>query len=204
MFDRWLASLSKNTLAVSGILIGITLVVLFSPPHSVCDTQEELFREGIQKYFFIDKKQQAIIKKSRYDLALEACRFDGRPGSCYDLFDSLNRLTRELSIVTNECVGKLASIPQIQKALWEGTETMVKLAWGEKSPESFQERKGWLSEADISLFCKMQNQIIRADWQSRWNAFREKQFKVLPGADQFARNDAWGRMLFSIRCESYM
>lgn len=203
MLDRWLASLSRNTLAILAILVGIFLVVLLNPPHSVCDSQETIFRENVGRTFFIDPKQAKLVKKSRFELSLEACRFDGKPGSCYEFFESLTRLSREMSIVTSECVGKVAAIPQIRKALWDGVETLVQLAWGEKGPENFMDKKGWLSEADVALFCSLHRQILRAEWEPQWSAFREKQFSILPGAGQLSRNDAWSRMLFSVKCETY-
>ena len=200
MLDNFLASLPKNVLATVAILIGIGLILLLKPPHSKCDTQKELFRENVQKYFFIEYKKRELIKKNRFTSTLNECRFDGKPGSCFDFFDLLRKLNRELVTVSDQCMSEIVGAVEIKSALWDGAEVMTRLAWGEKPPDSYAERQGWLSEADIALFCGVKRQLIRAFGSERWRKFRESQFKKLPGADQLSRNEVWARILFSVKC----
>ena len=204
MLDQWLASLSKNTLATLSILGGIAFIVLLNPPHSVCDSQKEIFKKTTESTFFIDPKKKKLITKNRFTNFLNECRYDGKPGGCYEFFESLRFLTREMAIVPDQCVQAVSSFPEVKDALWKGTELMVRLAWGETPPESFVERAGWLSEAEIALFCRLKKQTTRAFGESAWTTFREGQFKKLPGVTDLSRNEAWSRMIFSFQCSKYI
>ena len=179
------------------------LIILINPPHSVCDSQKEIFNKNVENYLLIDPAKKKVIKKNRFTVYLDHCRYDGKMGSCFDFFQTLKSLTRELKTVSSQCVGPLGGQPEVRKAIWDGAALMVRLAWGEEPPSTFVERVGWLSEAEVALFCQIKTQATRAFGEKQWTDFREKHFKTLPKADSLSRNEAWSRMLFSVNCTKY-
>ncbi|MBX3021469.1 MAG: hypothetical protein KF799_07290 [Bdellovibrionales bacterium] len=200
--DRWLAQFSKNTIAFVAIVGGILFIVLTSPPHSVCDSQIEVIKEAQKAFLYTDPKSK-LVKTTKYQTLRDRCKATNNPGGCYELFQNMKVLLQDLSAVPSECGSAVGGVTEVNRALWETAELLVRLAWGEKPPASYHQKFGWLDAADINLFCKLKARITYLYGEPAWNSFREKMMAELPGARDLNRNQVWEMILFSENCARY-
>lgn len=200
--DQWVATLSRGTLATLAIGAGILFIVFSNPPRSVCHSQIEYLKEQQRGFLFSreDAKFEFTpsIKKSG-----ESCRQADTPGACYELFSKMRILMRDLQTVPKECASRVGKLEEIKNAMWSTVRLMTNSAWGKAPPSSFQEKYGWLDQADIALYCSLKFQIIRFYGESEWASYRETLFTSLPGAKDLQRKEVWEKMLLSEDCRSY-
>lgn len=107
-------------------------------------------------------------------------------------------------MVPLECTQKLSSLPVLKNVIWESLELTVRLAWGAKPPDSYVQRLSWLSRQEVQTFCMLKQEAIDIYGKPRWDGFREKMLKSLPGADKLSRKEVWERILLSISCKNYL
>lgn len=219
--DNFLNSLPKPVLAILVLVVAIIAFMIMSPPHSVCDTQAEAFKE-LQKgnifptEFKKNKIPPTIVR------AKEACQLGNSAGSCYEYFSTLRQVAEGVGKASTECTAQLYSINEVRSALNDGIELMARLAWGAKPPEPGLERFGWLQDAEIAIFCRLKNVYTRANGDEAWVSFRKKIYEKLPGEElppstdpaqvaveprkaplMMSEQDIWNRSLFSVRCDVY-
>lgn len=200
--DKWLAQFSKNTIAFVAIVGGILFIVLSEPPHSVCDAQISVIQEAQNSFLYKDP-QSKVVQTTKYERLRDRCKVTNNPGGCYEFFQEMKKLLQDFSTVSSECAGKVGGVSEINKALWETSELLVRLAWGEKPPASYHAKFGWLDAADINLFCKLKTRISYVYGEPAWNQFRERMMTELPGAKEISRNQVWELNLFSENCARY-
>ena len=220
--ENFISSLPKPLLAFFAIVIGIALVLLMNPLHTVCDSQEEIVRD-LQIGVLFPKE----IKKSKIPPSLvrvkEACQVGNSPGSCSEYFSLLKKISKDVLSSSTECVAQLYGIKEISAALNDGIELMVRLAWGNKPPEMGPDKLGWLHEAEVATFCQLKNIYLQVYGDEAWNEFRLKIFNKLPGEELLSTSESaveenkdprkalslmseqevFGRSLFSVSCETY-
>lgn len=200
---KWLTSLPKNALAVLAIGAGMILIILSSPPHSVCDSQLEVFKESQKQFLYKPPSKKKIMNTTEYERLRDRCKSTNTPGGCYELFQGVKILLEDLTTVASDCASDVGGIKEVKTALWEMADLLVRLAWGEKPPSSYQSKFGWLDTADITLFCKLRDHIVRAYGEPAWAAFREKTMSDLPGAKDMTRTQVWEFVLFSENCTRF-
>ncbi len=197
-----LNAIPRPVLVVVVLLVGIALFIFNEPLHTVCDTQKDIFIEGqLGKTFAKPVKggrRSPIIYKMQ-----QACRLGGTGGSCFEYFATLRNFLRDLEQVPSQCLAPITTIPEVKKTLLDGAEIMLRLAWGDKPPESGMSRFNWFETADIALFCHFKKIISEAWGEEAWNQFRLVQMKKLPGAASLSATEFWQRSIFSVRCESF-
>src|SRR4051812_35575125 len=66
---RSLTGLPKTILAFLLLFIGIVGIILLFPPHTVCESQVEVFKDSQKNYLFLSGKRKKI-RKVRGDLEL--------------------------------------------------------------------------------------------------------------------------------------
>lgn len=220
--EQFLNSLPKPVLALGAIIIGIIVVMLVRPPHTVCDTQEEALKENLKGTLFSTE-----VKKNRIPPALarakESCQLGNSAGSCFEYFTSLKKVSDQVAKASSECTGQLYKVPEVALALNDGLELMARMAWGHEPPEKGFARFGWMQEAELSTFCRISGIFIRANGEQAWSEFRGRVYGKLPGealvvgSDSsvaapepkkanlvFSEQELWERSLFSVRCESFL
>lgn len=200
--DAILRIIPKNMLAFAAIVGGILLIVFMQPPHSLCDSQLDVIKKSQQRFLYKDPKSKKV-NTTKYQTLFEHCKVTNNPGGCYELFQEMKILLYDLSTLSNECSPYLASVAEHKKALWDVMELLVRLAWGEKPPTSYHAKFGWLDTADIALYCKLKTRIIGFYSEDKWNAFRERMMKELPGAKDLQRAQVWDMSIFSENCARY-
>lgn len=200
--DRILNSVPKAMLVFLLIAGGILFIVISDPPHSVCDSQMEAVIKMQAGFLKKDPKSKTILT-TKYERLRDQCKLTNNPGGCYELFQELKTMIHDLATVPAECTSRIGSVPEFKKAMWESVELVIQLAWGEKPPESYNAKFGWLETADMSLYCQLKNRIVGVFGESQWNSFREKTLTALPGAQPLNRNQLWDMSLFSENCARY-
>lgn len=200
--DRWLAIIPKGLLLVLVVGGGILFIVLSDPPHTVCESQLEIFRQNQKRFLFLDPKKEKIVT-TRYQRLVEHCKVTNDPGGCFELFSEMRTLIRDIQAVPSDCLSRAGDIAEVKKAVWEVEELLPKLAWGEKPPTTYHDKFGWLDTADVSLFCSLKRQISSIYGDEQWGPFQQKMLAQLPGIDNMAPSEVLDMTLFSERCENY-
>lgn len=200
--DRIFTIIPKWFLATVVIGGGIAFLVLYDPPHTVCESQIEVFKEAQKRLLFLDPKRKKI-ETTKFRELINHCKITNNPGGCYELFQETKTMLRDTQAVPSDCASVLGELKEVKSALWEVEELLVRLAWGEKPPGTYYQKFGWLDTADVSLYCQLKTAISRTYGESSWEGFREKMFKQLPGADKMSRNAIWDMTLFSENCARY-
>lgn len=219
--ENFINSLPKSVLAFLAIAVGIGVFMLINPPHTVCDSQAEVFRELQKGNLFASEYKKSKIPPTILK-AKEACQLGNSAGSCYEYFMSLKKVADGMAKASSECTAQLFDMSEVKSALNDGVELMVRLAWGIKPPEPGLERFGWMQEADLATFCRLRSIYIRAQGEEAWIDVRKKIATKLPGeapsessdpsvalaeprkaSEILSEEDIWNRSLFSVRCEVF-
>lgn len=181
----------------------MVFIILSSPPHSVCDSQIDVIKESQKHFLYKDPPKSKVVVTTRYQFQRDRCKSTNSPGGCYELFQGIRTLLQDLATVTSECGSSIGGVKEIKTALWETSELLVRLAWGEKPPSAYHAKFGWLDNADLTLFCKLKARATQMYGESAWNSFREKMMSDLPGTKDLTRNQVWEVVLFSENCARY-
>ena len=156
--DHLLSKLSKPALVAISLIGGILFIVASDPPHNLCTTQLETFKEEVGKYLFIDrvkqKKAQGTLR-SRFQKDIEYCRNSNSTGGCYEFFFNFKDMLRNFNTVSNECKKPVGHLKELKEALWETVELMVRIAWGGKPPRGIYDKYSWMDTSDMHLFCSI-------------------------------------------------
>ncbi len=214
-------SLPKPLLAILVLAVAIIAFMIMSPPHSVCDTQAEAFKEQQKGALFPTEYKKSKVPPTIIR-AKEACQLGNSAGSCYEYFTILRAVADRVGQASAECTAQLYSINEVRAALNDGIELMARLAWGVKPPEPGLERFGWMQDAEIAIFCRLKNIYIRAQGEEAWVALRRRVYEKFPGEEVppssspvlavveprkvtlvLPELEIFNRSLFSVRCEVY-
>lgn len=209
-------------LLVFGVLaLGIAMFFFIQEPHSVCMSQLPVFQESQAGQIF-PRPGKNSERPAIYPRLVENCKIGNSPGACYELFNLLRKLVRDLNGAPEECLLPFGEVVEVKKALTEGTLLIVQLAWGDKPPEQGIAKFGWLEASDLSLFCQLKDTMIKVYGEPEWEGFRQATHGKLPGEAQiiqegicanceiikkanqvFSGEEIWLRSLFSLRCEQF-
>lgn len=215
-----LNSLPKPILVFLVLTLGVAGIFVLQKPHSVCDSQLEVFKESMKGKIYPRVEKNLTLPASYFRL-LENCKLANSAGGCFEYFDLLRSMLRELNGAPEQCLQPFGEIKEVKSAFNEGLEIMAMLAWGNQPPESAS-RFGWLETLELGLFCKLRANYIRIYGAEALELLREKVNAKLPGeppviqdgictncesrkaASQiFSREELWVRSLFSVRCDQY-
>jgi hypothetical protein len=193
---------TPRPLLVGGVLAAtIGLLFVIQPPHSLCDTQFEDFKKKQTGFIYIDPAAGKTQTIAGFKRAFDACLSPGTsPGACYPLFSKVRGVMRGLRDLDGSCRAEVAGRNEVKESLVSTFELLVKLAWGGKPPVDYIERRGWLDNADVSLFCDLQALTRLLYTDPAMDRLRERIMSELPKAGDLSRKDLWDRSLFSETC----
>lgn len=178
-------------------------IVLSDPPHTKCDSQVEAFKQSQIGFLYPNPKIKSE-KTSQYKKLITQCKIANSPGGCYEFFMRMKQFLLQIrKTISDECNSDLANVSPVERAVWESAGLMTQLAWGEKPPETYYQKFGWLDTADISLFCSLKREAIQLFGEETWAAYRESLFTKLPGASELSRKKVWEVLLLSVNCDQY-
>lgn len=200
--DQFFKSLPKSVLAFLIISAGIAFFIIIDPPHTLCDSQLEVFKKNQQGFLYTNPKNKSE-ETPRQEKMLNQCKISNSPGGCYEYFLGLKGLLKDVRTVPDECLSELGDLGSFKKTVWEGISLLADLAWGEKPPETYFEKFGWLNTADVSLFCHLKNTAVTIYGREEWKSFREKKMLSHKGAENMDRKTIWEKTMFSVNCSEY-
>lgn len=202
------------------LTVGIIFFMYSNPPHSVCDTQLEVFLQNQKGTIFNaqirNKRIPPLLVKAR-----KLCKDGNSPGACYEYVRALRSVAKGISDSSYECREEIYSQDEIKNAMIQGVQLLAVMAWGEQAPEtSGNEKLGWLSEFEISTYCLLKESILGAGGEEEWATVRLSVLKILPaerldsmsaqaGAlrkkalESMSEQDVFSKSLFSVRCENF-
>lgn len=195
-------SLPKAMLVTLVLAVGIVFIVLSNPPATMCDAQIHEFKQSTADVLSLNPKDH-FQTQTKMQQWLSTCEQTQDAGGCFTLFEGVRQVLRAQNTVSPKCFEQLGQESAFAHTIWKTLDLMAKLAWGSQPPVSPADNAGFLDAADLSLYCTLRQKAIDIYGQNRWNSFLEPYFSSLPGATKLSRNDAWGRMLFSVNCASY-
>lgn len=199
-----LLQFSKTTIAFVAIALGIVGIIAMNPPHTVCDTQEKLFKKSqLGNIFPKPSKNGKLMMKPLVFNRVEDCKMSNSPGGCFEAFASFERLLEGLRHVPTECEERVGKIPQVNQVLLGGLKLMADLAWGDEPPGEGADRYGFLSSAELYLFCQMQTSALKLYGKEAFHKFRNSVMAQHKGAKGLEVNDIWNRSIFSTRCSTF-
>lgn len=204
--NHLLSRLSKPALVALSLIGGLLFIIVLNPPHDLCSTQLETFKEEMEHYLFINKTKQKKNKeklKSGFQKDFDYCQSSNNIGGCYEFFFNLRNTLRSFDAVSNECKPSIVQLREVKETLWETAELMVKIAWGGKPPKGIYDKYSWMDTSDMSLFCHIKQLIQDLYPDKEWGTFFEQMRKELPGANQLSRKRTWELMILSDNCAQF-
>ncbi len=201
--NNFFSKLSQPVLVTLCLVGGVLLIVLMDPPHNICTSQMEVFREDIGQYLFVDKaKGQKLggMPRSGFQKDIQYCRNSNSTGGCYEFFFNFRDILRSFRLVSNECKRGIGQVKELKDAFWETIELMVRIAWGDKPPRGIGEKYGWMDASDMSLFCNIKRINQKLYSEKQWVDFRERMMKELPGSQKLLREQVWQLTILSNDC----
>lgn len=178
------------------------IVFVIQPPHTLCESQIDVIKKSQAEFLYLSEKQKKTTT-TLYELMRDRCKVTNSPGGCYELFQRLKILDKDVNIMPSDCMSAIGGIKEVKKALWESIELLVQLAWGSAPPAGHHEKFGWLDTADLTLYCSLKGTLNRVYGETRWNEFREKMMSELPKADTVDRRTVWENSILSENCARY-
>ena len=201
--DSLFKNLTKGTIAVLAIGGGIILLVLFDPPHTICNSQAARFNDQQVGLLLKDPK----IKSQQiapFEADLNRCKQTNTPGGCYELFRKMKTVLQSVDAVEVNCLPDLGGQSIVKKFFNNSIDLIAQLAWGGKPPEAATLKFGWLDSSDLNLFCQLKERYILTFGNEAYQSKVEKAFTELPGSKGLPRDQAWQLMLYSTNCRSYL
>lgn len=216
-----MANIPKPIIVFVVFFVAIAGILLSNPPYTKCQTQIEILHKNMTGEIF-SRQGKRLTFSPRLNARIESCKLGNGPGGCFELFQMLRRVTRELRNFPSECSEDLTDVGEVARAIKEPMALMVQLAWGESPPAGPQVRNKWFEPADLALFCELRDTYVRIYGMEEFDQFRKAVSGSLPGEPpmfsegqcvncEFRKkapqvltaDDIWKRSLFSTPCQSY-
>lgn len=198
--DNFLNSLPRTVLVGGALALGLLLILFLNPPHTKCDSQHEIFKKSQTPFLYKDPAKK-FMDETQLQTNIAVCKDRNLPGSCFQLFEGMKILVKDIKTISYECRSEILSKPEISNALWQSLGFIFELAWGKNPPQSYLDKLGWLDTMHTTVFCDLQALIKESFSTSEWESFREKTLTNLPGAAQMDRKEVWNRSLFTLKCQ---
>lgn len=197
--DAWLNSLPKPVLVAGALILAMILVKIMRPGHTACDAQKVLFRERMVGVLFPDAKKDYATLRLKKDL--DQCAGTRDAGGCLDFLATIKGIAGEMDSLSKVCGGAKSDPNEAAEAVKQSTDLFVEVAWGDKAPEAYIDRVGWLDDSQVLLFCRLKKMRIEMFGASEWESFKTEKLKTLPGAKETeSAEESFKLSLFSVPC----
>lgn len=197
MLDQWLASLPRPVLVGGILVIGLFLIYTLNPPHSVCQSQTEVFKKNLTPWVFNDRK---LVETSKLTKSIDVCKAGNSAGSCLEMFDYVRRVLNELESMPLECHPEIGALLEVKKSVTTVLTLVTEIAWGSKPPADDFDRRAWLDTAHIATLCDLVHFQKSLYGEDEWIGYVETRLQTLPGAKDIPREEAWAKMILSVPC----
>ena len=184
------------------VIGGAIMLMLFSdPPHNLCDTQIEHFKE-IQKGILYPDGSDFHQIKSRLQRHKQICETDNSPGSCYEYFSLLKTLLKDFSVLSLECKNKIFSSSKVKKTLQEALTLMTALAWRPELLSGRLSKLHWFKSPDMSLYCDIKTKYTLEYGQGAYRNLENQIVAYLPSKSK-NKEQIYKWSLLSESCAKY-
>jgi hypothetical protein len=218
--EQQLEQIPKPLIAIFVITLVVIFYYFYQPPHSVCDTEEETAKKNLIGVIYPRKVKKALIPP-KMPQAIRTCEGSRSAGGCFEYFEGLKAVAKQVQAASPECRPQIYSIDIIKKTLIDGIQNMALLAWGPGIPESPAVRFGWFNESELATFCLLRDTYVKSFGESAWSALRSEIYKKYPAGnsaptenladenvpkaiEKIQENEIWQRSVFSVRCEALL
>src|SRR5437870_149832 len=93
------------------LAIGVAFFYVTMPPHTVCDSQIEIFQSTQTPFLYKDPKKK-YEQTVGYEKSVDNCKLGNSSGACRELFDGLRKMLEDTRSVPSECNEKLGDVSQ--------------------------------------------------------------------------------------------
>ncbi len=200
--ENFFKSLPQWALVSLILVAGIIFFYIVMPPHTVCDSQAQVFKTSQTPFLFLDSKK-SYIKTLGIGKARDICKRGNNHGACREIFDGLKKMMLDLKVVPEECNPKMSNMSEVKDAIMSSIQLFVRLAWSEKAPQSAYEKIGWFDSSHLRVYCALKNFALEFYGPDAWSEFVMGTLPQLPQYTELGREEAWPRTLFSINCDQY-
>lgn len=199
---------------------GILFFIYSNPPHSICDTELEIFLQNQKGTIFKSEEKKKKVPPLLTQ-AKKLCKDGNSPGACYEYVKALRGVAKGIGDATLACRTEIFSQEEIKKALIGGITLLSVMAWGELPPETTgNDKLGWLSEFEVSTYCLLKETILSSGGEEEWASLRSSVLKLFPAEridlmkaqegverkkaiEVMSEQEVFSKSLFSIRCENF-
>lgn len=156
--DQLIEKIPRSALVIGVLVLGLAFIVYQNPLQDGCGVEVKNFTREVRGVLIGFKTKSNKTQLPQIDAMKSLCREGNSAGACENYYQGLKKITTGLKIVNEQCLPKLVEeYPQLTRAVAQGLVTMALNAWGGKPPSGVQERLGWLTEADVFIFCRLRN-----------------------------------------------
>lgn len=198
MIDNLLNSMPRWMLAGLAILIGFVVIVANDPPHTVCDSQLELFKQEQADFLYGQGRTPPLIKHQ-----LSNCEDSAGPGGCYELISRLKKLNQDLDLIPHQCSETFGKEDDLKGFILRSMKLMVQISWGDRGPASEYKRSSWMDTSDLAVFCGLRKHAEQFYGVDALDGWREGVLGSLPEADKMDHESLYSKSLFATPCEAF-
>ncbi len=197
--DEFLRNSPKWLIVGGALALALVIMMVLNPPYSACDSQFDVFKNSETPFLYLDPTKK-FMTETDLQRSRKICEERNLPGSCFQMFEGLRLLVRDLETVSFACQAHIIERAEVKCAVFESVSFIVKLAWGLVPPQSYLDKTGWLDSVHLGTFCDLHGKIKEYFSDDEWANYREEILKSLPGSDKLDRKELWNRSLFSLKC----
>lgn len=198
--EQWLLRTPKLIVALVLGAFFAALMMFLDPPPTICSTQMDVFKES-QGAFLYGRGTQRAPLPPEFEVEFEKCAKVASMGGCFELFDGMRRVVREVQPLRSECQVAAARSKELGGALRKSYTLMTHLAWGERVPAS-AERANWFEKSDIHLYCQLDRYLRLGRGDQGMAALQREIMETLPEAATVSSDEVWAKSIMSYNCRN--
>ncbi len=227
--NQIISKIPKPILLILVLGFALIYMVYDNPLKNECDIKTEIFQNEMRGITG-STKLKTKIQFAQIGIWRDRCRDGNSIGSCHDYFYGLRQMVSALKVFPEHCLPKFSENNEwFLKVIRQAIQSLALIAWAEKPPTGVSDRLGWLTEAEVRIFCELKktyallagdeliNELKNSVYQEYPDAWsdsvsldlrtpenRPKAFKTLINTSgSLNKNQIYERSLFSIRCDLY-
>lgn len=183
------------------ISIGVTFLILSDPPKTICDVQEEVYRDTNKSFLFKDSddtlNRTSLVKKH-----LKECTNSNTPGGCYSLFQDTRRLIQSFQVINSDCYTSISAIKEVKESLEEIYALFIAISLELDFTDESSKPLRWLTLNDVNLFCRVERNIISLYGSERVDYLEQKTYRRMDLSIPFDRFRKFS--ILSENCQKYL
>lgn len=179
--DQTIAKIPKPVLVFCVIAVSLVFFVYLEPLKDDCQIKTDLFDKSTRGILFSTKTKSKKTHFAMISYWQQVCQQGNSIGACNDYFTGLRTVADSLMRVPDKCYPKyIENNPEVLRHIKSAIKTMALVAWGERPPAGLQNRSGWLTDADVSTFCKLKHFVAISSAPEEFQLYRDSIYLEFP------------------------